>query len=194
MRCARTRSASCSTWHRPEAAGARMRPSRFACPGHRGGRGFRSMRTSVRTGIAAVVLLVGVLALFARSTEAPRQDRPPVLERPALPPAGSTARARFDACRQNVATIHDLYWASACTVFAGERRQHRLDCEAKAHASPPGRPVPGCAPVIEDDDDSPDCMLPENRAQRLNEARTAAEQECLDDAKAATRKSVAQHR
>jgi hypothetical protein len=152
------------------------------------------MRIRARSEVTAVFLLVGVLALFARSSEAPGHAPHPDMAHPALPPAGSAARARFDACRQNVATIHDLYWASACTVFAEERRQHRLHCEEAARAAPRSRPAPGCEPEIEDDDDSPDCMLPEDRARRLNEARTAAEQECLDDATAATRKPLALHR
>src|SRR4051794_31688836 len=112
------------------------------------------MRIRQHTQAAAAILLVGVLVLFARLAERPAHAPLSASARSTLPPPGSTARASFDACLQNVGVIHDLYWASACSVVAAEKRRRG-------------------ASDLQDEDDSPDCMLPEDRARRLNEARAA---------------------
>jgi hypothetical protein len=121
------------------------------------------MRIQQHTQAAAAILLVGVLALFARLADRPGQEPLAATAPPTLPPPGSNARASFDSCLQNVGVIHDLYWASACSVVAAEKRRRG-------------------AFDLQDEDDSPDCMLPQERARRLNEARAAAEQECRDEA------------
>lgn len=100
------------------------------------------------TAAAFVLLAVAVLAAAWG---------PPVLRTPAqlLPPEGSSARVKFEWCRENVAIVHDVYWASACSRRAGQ----------------------------DDEDDSPDCTLPDDQALPLNTARDRAEQQCLDEAK-----------
>jgi len=109
------------------------------------------MRTRDHADTAAAILLVAVAVLFRWSGDAPAPEALRTAAAPALPPPGSNARERFEWCRENVAIIHDLYWASACAGSA---------------------------------DDSADCMLPDNRARTLNEARARAEQQCLVDATA----------
>ena len=121
------------------------------------------MRIRQHAQAAAAILLVGGLALFVRLADRPAHTPLSASAHPRLPPPGSTARASFDSCLQNVAVIHDLYWASACSVVAAEKRRRG-------------------ARDVQEEDDSPDCMLPEDRARRLNEARAAAEEECREDA------------
>jgi len=103
------------------------------------------------TATAFVLLAIAVLAAAWRpplpGTTAPRS---------LLPPEGSSARVKFEWCRENVSIVHDLYWASACSRVAAEQ----------------------------DEDDSPECTLPDDRAGPLNAARARAEQQCLDEATA----------
>ncbi len=144
------------------------------------------MRIRDHTHAAAAILLVGVVALFARTVPWPGHESLAVAVHPPVPPAGSNARVRFDGCLQNVGVIHDLYWASACSVVAAEKKRQRTMCLETAPSSRDTSRdtsrAPACEPDNGDDDDSPDCMLPEDRARRLNEARATAEQECLDEA------------
>ncbi|MDB5958128.1 hypothetical protein [Ramlibacter sp.] len=130
------------------------------------------MQIRDHTHTAAAILLAGVVALFALCGDGPGRDLLSATSLPRLPPPGSNARVRFDACLQNVAVIHDLYWASACSVVAAEKRRRR-------------------AWDLQDEDDSPDCMLPEDRARRLNEGRAAAERECQDEAGASASDAAA---
>jgi hypothetical protein len=136
----------------------------------------------------AAVLLAGIAALAALlggGGGAPwaalqGASRAPVA--PALPAPGSTERKAFDECRHNVSIVHDVYWASACTVLADEHRQLRSACMASR-----GSPQLLCPPLLEPVDDSPECTLPDDRAASLNAARAQAEQECLDEATASPR-------
>lgn len=88
----------------------------------------------------------------------------PAAQRP-LPAPGSHAGKTLEWCRANVSIIHDVHWASACSLVAEEQRK--------------GNPAGGEAP-----DDSPDCTLPDQRARPLNMARAKAEQQCLEEAAA----------
>ncbi|MBC5782622.1 hypothetical protein H8N03_06670 [Ramlibacter sp. USB13] len=109
---------------------------------------------------AAAILLVGVAALHgllgSRLGPAPAAVAPAA--RQALPAAGTQARTALEWCRENVAIIHDVHWASACSAAA-----------AAGEA-----------------EDSTECTLPDERARPLNVARASAEQQCLDDALAGT--------
>ena len=142
-------------------------------------------------GTAAGILLACIAAHYAVSDRArigPR-DAPLLDAVPhALPPPGSSARKTLDWCRENVAMVADVYWASACTAVAGEQQQRLRACSADPAPHPTGRPDPLCAPGAPPPDDSPDCTLPDDRARPLNAARAKAEQMCLDDALAIDRR------
>jgi len=105
---------------------------------------------------AAAILLAGLAALpgLLGGRGWPRPASVIAPARPHLPAPGTRARERLEWCRENVAMIHDVYWAAAC-----------------AAAASPANP-----------DDSPECTLPNERARPLNAARAKAEQKCLDDA------------
>jgi hypothetical protein len=85
-------------------------------------------------------------------------------ERP-LPSPATPAGKTLEWCRGNVSIIHDVYWASACSVVAEEQRK--------------ATPAPNEAP-----DGSPDCTLPDDRARSLNLARAKADQQCVEEAAA----------
>ena len=86
-------------------------------------------------------------------------------QRSPLPAPGSHAAKTLEWCRSNVTIIHDVHWASACSLVAEEQRKgHTAGDEAA--------------------DDSPDCTLPDQRALPLNMARAKAEQQCLEEAAA----------
>ena len=108
------------------------------------------MRIRDHPDTAAAFVLLAVAVLSA-------SWGPPAFRTPAqmLPPEGSSARLKLEWCRENVAIVHDVYWASACSRRAAEGN----------------------------DDDSPDCTLPDDRALPLNAARARAEQQCLDEAR-----------
>ena len=133
----------------------------------------------------AAVLLAGIAALHALlggGGGAPwaalqRASRPPAAQ--ALPAPGSSERKVFDECRHNVSIVHDVYWASACTVLADEHRQLRSACMAAR-----GSPDLVCPALLDAIDDSPECTLPDARAFALNAARTAAENRCHEAAAA----------
>jgi len=121
------------------------------------------MRSRDRADTAAAILLMGLAVLHGllNGGGAWRPDAP--LLAPAerqLPSLGSSARNTLEWCRANVTIIHDVHWASACSVLAEEQR-------GQAGAEP---------------DDSPECTLPDDRAGPLNLARANAEQQCLDEA------------
>ncbi|HET8748619.1 MAG TPA: hypothetical protein VFM98_23700 [Ramlibacter sp.] len=121
----------------------------------------------------AVLLLVGIAALQALLDAAagwPQDVLRAAPAPPALPAAGSRERKAMEWCLQNVAMIHDVYWASACSVEAEMQQARRVACQ------------PHCAAGLEPLDDSPDCTLPEHRARELNTARAKAEQQCMDEA------------
>jgi hypothetical protein len=84
-----------------------------------------------------------------------------------LPSPASQAGKTLDWCRGNVSIIHDVYWASACSVVAEQQRQQLRE----------GGETP---------DGSPDCTLPDDRARPLNLARAKAEQQCVEEAAAMT--------
>ena len=109
---------------------------------------------------ATAILLVGVVVLSTWWIDRPQRAALPAVASPGLPAQGSVARARFEWCRENVTIVHDLYWASACKVLADQGGSG-----------------------LELVDESPDCTLPNDRALLLNEARTKAEQQCLEEAK-----------
>lgn len=135
-------------------------------------------------GTAAAILLACSAAHYAALDLMRSWPRAAALSTPVhtvLPAPGTSARRAFDWCRENVANIHDEYWASACSVVAAEQRQRRLTC-AVPLAGASGPPDPVCAPDASAPDDSPDCTLPDERAQPLNLARTEAEDNCLADA------------
>ena len=110
---------------------------------------------------ATAILLVGVVVLSAWWIAPPRPAPPREPAREWLPPPGSRARATLEWCRENVSIVHDVYWASTCRVVADE-----------------------AASGMEPADDSPDCTLPDDRALLLNQARSKAEQQCLEEARA----------
>ena len=142
-------------------------------------------------GTAAGILLACIAAHYAVSDRARTWPRDTPLLAPAphaLPPAGSSARKTLDWCRENVAMVADVYWASACTAVAGEQQQRRRTCDAASESEPANRADPLCAPGAPTPDDSPDCTLPDERARPLNAARAKAEQMCLDDALAIDRR------
>ena len=125
------------------------------------------MRSSDHADIAAAILLMGLAVLhglLGGGGAWPRSASfsPPVEQQ--LPSLGSSARDTLEWCRANVVIIHDVHWASACAVLAGEQL--------------------GQGGV--DPDDSPECTLPDDRAGALNGARAKAEQQCLDEALAGT--------
>jgi len=133
--------------------------------------GMRSQRPE----IAAVLLLVGIAALQALLDAAAGWPQAVLRAAPApparaLPAAGSSERKAMEWCLQNVAMIHDVYWASACSVEAELQQARRVACQ------------PHCGAGFEPPDDSPDCTLPEHRARELNAARAKAEQQCMDEA------------
>jgi hypothetical protein len=118
------------------------------------------MHIRTRPEVSAAILLGGVAVLNALLGGS---GRTPLLQPPelALPAPGSEAGKTLTWCRGNVAIIHDMYWASACSVVAQEQRQRG-----------------------EAGDDSPECTLPHDRAWSLNTARAKAEQQCLEEATA----------
>ena len=137
----------------------------------------------------AAVLLGGIAALHAviggggGVPGAPARSPPATQAATAhtvqLPPAGSAARKNLDWCRHNVEIVHDVYWASACSVLADEQRSRGRDCLQAAHgATAQAR----CEAVLQAADGSPECTLPDDRAQLLNLARSRAEQQCFDEA------------
>ena len=109
---------------------------------------------------ATAILLVGVVVLCAWWIDRPQRAALPAVVPQWLPAQGSVARERFEWCRENVAIVHDVYWASACKVLADQGGSG-----------------------LELVDDSPDCTLPDDRARLLNEARARAEQQCLEEAR-----------
>ena len=130
---------------------------------------------------AAGILLACIAAHYAAFDHARVWPRAAPLLAPVhdtLPPAGAAARRTFEWCRENVATIHDMYWAGTCSVVAAEQRRRRLACGAGEASTAD----PLCAPNAPAPDDSPDCTLPDERALALNAGREKAEQKCLDDA------------
>jgi hypothetical protein len=142
-------------------------------------------------GTAAAILLACTAAHYAALDQARNWSRAAALPAsmgPVLPAPGTHARSSFEWCRENVANIHDEYWASACAVVAAEQRQRRLACTAPpAGNSTPADPV--CAPDAPAPDDSPDCTLPDERAKPLNLARAQAEDNCLAEALAGARRA-----
>jgi len=134
----------------------------------------------------AAALLLACIAAHYALVGAPRGwpgEAPlAITTRPPLPAPGSSARAALDWCRGNVATIHDLYWASACTFVAKEQRRRRIACDVANVSRSGPAPDAECAAGFAEPDDSPDCTLPDDRAGPLNAARAKAEQQCLDDA------------
>ena len=138
--------------------------------------------------IAAALLLACSAAHYAALDHARTWSRAaalPVPGRHVLPAPGTSARRALEWCRENVASIHDEYWASACSVVAAEQRQRRLACaESPAGSSRPADPV--CAADAPAPDDSPECTLPDERAKPLNLAREQAEDNCLAEALAGT--------
>ena len=80
----------------------------------------------------------------------------------AVPSPGSSADKELAWCRANVSIIHDVHWASACSIVAQEQRESQSS----------GEPA----------DDLPDCTLPDQRALPLNMARAKADQQCLAEA------------
>lgn len=132
-------------------------------------------------GTAAGILLACIAAHYAvsdRARSGPREATLPDVARATLPLPGSPARTTLDWCRENVAIVADVSWASACAAVAGELRQRRSGCSDAS-----------CAFADEAADDSPDCTLPDDRARPLNAARAKAEQMCLDDALASARQA-----
>lgn len=141
----------------------------------------------------AAILLAGIAALHALLGAGGRVPQAPQgaqrVEPAQLPAPGTSERKSLDWCRHNVAIIHDVYWASACTVVADEQRQRRAAC-SEARASPAGAPADlACPPALEPPDDSPECTLPNDRALLLNTARAHAEQQCFDELTASVQRA-----
>lgn len=135
------------------------------------------MRLPNRPESTAALLLAAIAVLHAFigiATGRPHGATASAAVARALPAAGSSARKSLEWCLQNVSMVHDVYWASACASEAEARRARRA----------------ACAACDDDDsdapDDSPDCTLPNARAGVLNAARARAEQQCLDEAAAAS--------
>jgi hypothetical protein len=140
----------------------------------------------------AAVLLAGIAALHAvlgggagmpfwASHGAPSQEPQ---QSPLLPAPGTTARKNLDWCRHNVAIVHDVYWASACSVLADEQQRRHAAC-SEARATGAGLPPDlACHVALGVPDDSAECMRPNEHARVLNTARAQAEQQCFDEAAA----------
>ena len=114
------------------------------------------MRIRHHPATAAAMLLAGVAALDGTPGSGGAPVAPTVVApvRQSLPAPGTQARSALEWCRENVATIHDLYWATACAAAAD----------------------------VGEAEDSTECTLPNERARPLNAARERAEQQCVDDA------------
>ena len=115
-----------------------------------------AMRIRDHPTTAAAILLAGTVALPGllghHHWPAPTPAAAPVQQ--LLPAPGTRVRTALEWCRENVAIIHDVYWASACAVAA------------KAGEG----------------EDSTDCTLSYERARPLNAARAVAEERCVDEA------------
>lgn len=98
---------------------------------------------------ATPTLLAGVAVLALALAGARRDSAPP-------PSPAARPSLALERCLENVAIIHDVYWAAACSTYAQEQR-------AAKHF---------------DADDSVDCTLPDARAAVLNKARAADEAQC----------------
>jgi len=122
-----------------------------------------SMRSRDHADTAAAILLMGLAVLHGLLGGGggwpPAASFLEPVAKP-LPSLGSSARNALEWCQANVAIIHDVHWASACSVLAEEQRGQE-----------------GAEP-----DDSPECTLPDDRAGPLNLARARAEQQCVDEA------------
>jgi hypothetical protein len=136
-------------------------------------------------GTPAAILLACIAVHYAALDHARTSRRAATAAAPSVrhvvPAPGTSARRAFDWCRENVANIHDEYWASACAVVATQQHQRRRACAATP-ADSVGPVDPVCAPDAPAPDDSPDCTLPDERAKPLNLARAQAEDNCLADA------------
>jgi hypothetical protein len=122
------------------------------------------MRIADHPQAAAAILLAALVAVHQLLGGAGGWPRGASLHAPvhqALPAPGSSAGKTLAWCRENVAIIHDVYWASACAAASGEAA-----------------------------DNSADCTLPDDRAGALNLARAKAEQQCMEEAAAAARWGV----
>jgi hypothetical protein len=145
------------------------------------------MRVLERPETAAAMLLAGLALLHAAidvATSRPVRASIEAAPMRRLPAVGTSERKTLDWCLHNVAMIHDVYWASACTTEADAQDGRRTACLHSASA-------PDCVLAGDPPDDSPDCTLPEERARLLNAARAQAEQQCIDEALAGGRRSVA---
>lgn len=116
---------------------------------------------------AAAILLAGMALLHGVLGGSGGASLLRTAEAPSLPAPGSRAGQTLEWCRSNVTIIHDVYWASACSVVAEEQRRLHPDAAAP--------------------DGSPDCTLPDERARLLNAARANAEEQCVQEAVAMAR-------
>ena len=78
------------------------------------------MRIRDRTDTSTAILLVGVAVLSAWWGHGLPRPKLPMPVQEVLPAQGTTARAKFEWCREHVALVHDLYWASACGRMTGD--------------------------------------------------------------------------
>ena len=128
--------------------------------------------------LAGVAVLVVVL-LASRGRPVPAESPP------TAGPLGTQGLLALERCRHNVTIIHDVHWAAACESNAREVQARLAQCHGEVASGGGGHPA-SCQ-AMEPPDDLPDCTLPPNRAFALNNARSLAENQCLDEAAFAQR-------
>jgi hypothetical protein len=140
------------------------------------------MRTWLKATCSAAMLLLGAAAVHWGLGEGGRgQDAAPtpVASKAPAPPGIGVRVVQW--CREHAAMIHDVQWAAACMATAAQREAQGARClPAPTAGDPPS--AQACAAALDPPDDSPDCMLPMDRAAALNAALVAAENRCIEAA------------
>lgn len=128
--------------------------------------------------IAGAILVAGS-ALGALLLWGTPRTPPPALAQ-ASASLGREAQATLATCREHATMVHDVRWAAACVSHAQGHSSRRADCVRQRGPQAEAE----CDMLLGPADDSPDCMLPHDRAARLNAALAAAEGRCVQEAMA----------
>jgi hypothetical protein len=128
------------------------------------------------TATVAILFAAGVLAAAGIRSGPP--ELPETL--PSLVTLPSPAQAALLECREHAAMLHDVQWAAACATHAQGHAARRAACLHQRGTDAADL----CDVIVGEADDSPDCMLPEARAGRLNAELAAAEDRCMVEARA----------
>ncbi len=123
---------------------------------------------------AIAVAAFGVAAVVAGLRSGTVQAR-------AAPPTSSlsvAARTSLALCREHVAMAHDVQWAASCISNARGHSTRMAACMHKRGADA----VAQCEMLVGPEDDSADCMLPDDQAGRLNAALAKSENRCIEQA------------